>query len=468
MHRKALDYLKDNWISSADRKPLIIRGARQVGKTWLVRKLATLCNKSLIEINFEKDPQAYTLFTSNDPQQILRNLSAFLNQTIDIPNCLLFLDEVQVVPDILAKLRWFYENCPELAVISAGSLLDFVLEDHTFSMPVGRVSYLHLEPLSFEEFLLARGQERLYDYLQNFQIEEVIPDAIHAQFSSFFKEYILVGGMPAVVINWVKEQSIPRTHQIQNDLLSTYRDDFAKYGGRISINTLDEIMMSIPKRLGQKYVYSKVNPSLNSQTVKQVLSLLNKARICHRISGSSAGGIPLSSELKEKYFKEIFLDTGLSSVALGLNYIDIQSINELNLINNGAISEQVVGQILRTIFPFYVEPALYYWQRDVSGSNAEIDYVIQHGNQVIPIEVKSGSTGSLKSLHLFMEIKKKDLAVRINSESPSITNVEVIGSQKQTVAYTLLSLPFYLMEQIHRLLNLSKSPNHGTSPPVPM
>jgi uncharacterized protein len=455
MHRMALTYLKENWLTSLNRKPLIIRGARQVGKTWLIRKLAAMSDKTLIEVNFEKSPQVSSLFSSNDPHQTLNSLSVFLNQKIEISQCLLFLDEIQAAPEILAKLRWFYEECPQLPVVAAGSLLEFVLEEHTFSMPVGRVSYLHLEPLSFEEFLLARGQEILYDYLLNFHFRSnlEIPEAIHTQFLSLFKEYILVGGMPAVVSSWLEEPLVLTVHQLQNDLLATYRDDFAKYGRRIASDKLDEIMMSVPKRVGQKYVYSKVNPSLNGQMVKQILALFNKARICHRVFGCSANGVPLASEIKEKYFKEVFLDTGLCSAALGLNYLQIQSVGELSIINSGAIAEQVAGQLLRTIGPFYVEPALYYWHRDAEGSSAEIDYVIQHENQVIPIEVKAGSTGSLKSLHLFMESKKKDLAIRINSDTPSKTKINVRGSAGKPIVYTLLSIPLYLTGQIHRLLN---------------
>lgn len=453
MQRLALAYLKENWLGSVDRKPLVMRGARQVGKTWLVRQLAALSGRTLAEVNFEKTPQASSLFSSNDPHQILRALSVFLNQKIELSQSLLFLDEIQAAPEILAKLRWFYEECPELPVIAAGSLLEFVLEDHRFSMPVGRVSYMHVEPLSFEEFLLARNQEILCDYLLNFQFDQEIPEAIHAQVLSLFKEYIFVGGMPAVVSRWAEEQLVASIHQLQNDLLATYRDDFAKYGKRIASDRLDEIMMSVPKRLGQKYVYSKVNPSLNGQTVKQILSLFNKARVCHRVSGCSANGVPLSAEIKEKYFKEIFLDTGLCSVALGLNYLQIQSTDEIDLVNSGAIAEQVVGQLLRTIDPFYVEPALYYWQREAEGSSAEIDYVIQHGNHVIPIEVKAGSTGSLKSLHLFMDSKEKKVAIRINADRPSKTDVTIQGSRGQPVTYRLLSLPLYLTGQIHRLLN---------------
>lgn len=456
MRRMALSYLKEQWLETADRKPLVMRGARQVGKTWAVRQLAVDSQKTLIEINFERTPQIVTLFESNDPQLILTNLSVFTNQTIDPQKSLLFLDEIQAAPEILAKLRWFAEECPKLPVIAAGSLLEFILEDHAFSMPVGRITYLHLEPLSFEEFLLAKGKESLYDYLQKYQFETLIPSIIHEQLMSIFKEYIVVGAMPAAVSNWIDNKSMAQVQKIQNDLLATYRDDFAKYAKRLSLNKLDEIMMSVPRRLGQKYVYSKVNPALNSQTVKQVLSLFNKARVCHRVSGCSANGIPLLSELKEKYFKQLFLDVGLCYAALGglgsTEYGELQKIDELIFVNNGAVAEQVVGQLLRTINPFYIEPALYYWHRDEEGSNAEIDYVIQHENRVIPIEVKAGSAGSLKSLHLFMESKQKDLAIRVNSNLPNRSLVKVKGRSGEEVDYTLLSIPFYLIGQVHRLL----------------
>ncbi|MFO9540663.1 DUF4143 domain-containing protein, partial [Legionella pneumophila serogroup 1] len=220
--------------------------------------------------------------------------------------------------------------------------------------------------------------------------------------TTLFKEYLIIGGMPAVVSNWAAERSLNRVSQIQNDLLATYRDDFSKYKGRLAIERLDEVLNSIPKMLGQKFVFSRVNKTIQASTIKHVLDLLEKARISHRVQSSSANGVPLASEIKEKFFKEIFLDIGLCSTALGLNLNQINSTNEILLINNGGIAEQVVGQLLRTIELPYIEPVLYYWHREEAGSSAEIDYVIQHGNKIIPIEVKAGATGSLKSLHVFM------------------------------------------------------------------
>lgn len=451
MKRTCLSYLQE-WLSSAERKPLVVRGARQVGKTWLVRHLAAVNNKQLIELNFEKRPALVSLFASNDPQQILLNLEASFNQKINPAQSLLFLDEIQAAPELLAKLRWFAEELAELPVVAAGSLLEFILAEHSFSMPVGRINYMHVEPLSFEEFLLANDQALLYQYLTEYDFATDIPSALHAQLTSALKEFMIIGGLPTAVVNWNTEHSLTKINQIQHDLLATYRDDFAKYSKRIVTQNLDEVMMAIPKMLSQKFVFSRVNSALNSNAVKQIITLLNKARIAHRVVSCAANGVPLASEIKEKYFKEIFLDIGLSCAALGLTLTQINTTQEIVLINNGGVAEQLVGQLLRTINPPYIEPVLYYWQRDEKGSNAEIDYIIQHGNQVIPVEVKAGSTGSLKSLHLFMALKKSPLAVRINADLPTKTAVKVKDHAGKSIQYTLLSVPFYLLGQLHRLI----------------
>lgn len=454
MERTALQPLK-NWLTSVGRKPLVIRGARQVGKTWLVRQFAKTAGKTLVELNFEKQPSYASFFSSNDPQQILLNLTAVTNEKINPENTVLFLDEIQAVPQLLSKLRWFCEDLAQLPVIAAGSLLEFVLAEHSFSMPVGRISYMHLEPLSFEEFLLASDKKALFDYLKTFDLTVNIPLAIHEQLMLLFKTYVLVGGLPSAVASWIVEHSPSRVSQIQHDLLATYRDDFAKYKSRIATERLEEVLVGTPKMLGKKFVFSRVNASVSSNTIKQALTLLEKARICCRVQSCSANGVPLASEIKEKYFKEIFLDTGLCCAMLGLNLSHINAVAEMTLVNQGGIAEQVVGQLLRTIEPSYIEPTLYCWNREEPGASAEIDYVIAHGNQAIPIEVKAGATGSLKSLHLFMGLKKIPVAIRINSDVPSKTAVKSKDNFGNQVEYTLISLPFYLAGEIHRLLDES-------------
>ncbi|MBS0648969.1 MAG: ATP-binding protein [Verrucomicrobia bacterium] len=450
MKRKYLVFLQD-WLESRNRHPLVIRGARQTGKTWLVRYFAKQQNKRLIELNLEKEPQFATFFKSNDPKQILLNLGAYLGEVVEPKKCLLFLDEIQAIPELLAKLRWFAEDLPELPVIAAGSLLEFVLEKHTFSMPVGRIGYMHMEPFSFEEFLVASNQEGLLDYLKAFEWNKEIPEALHNRLMSLVKEYVVIGGMPAAVETWIIDRSLPKVSQVHRNLITTYRDDFAKYSGRIDKERLDEILLAVPKFLGEKFIYSKVNPDVKSVVAKQALDLLCKARVCHRVTSAHANGIPLGAELDKKFFKSIFLDVGLCSAALGLTLDQITAVNEIALVNSGGVAEQIVGQFLRTINASYIEPELYYWLREGKNS-AEIDYIIQQGSRIVPIEVKAGSTGSLKSLHLFMGLKKLSLAVRINSDFPSKTEVQVKDQNGDDVRYTLVSIPFYLVGQISRLI----------------
>lgn len=442
-----------NWFYSADRKPLVIRGARQVGKTWLARQLAQVVDLCLIEFNFEEKKQDISLFRTNDPHTTLQEIGASRNITIKPENSLLFLDEIQVVPDLLAKLRWFAEKMPELAVIATGSLLDFTLEKHTFSMPVGRIGYLYLEPLSFEEYLIAKKMSGLIKYIREYSINTPVPDSIHDQLMTLFKEYIIIGGLPAAVSNWISENSLVKVSKIQHDLITSYRDDFGKYRGRLNIDRLEDVMMSIPRQLGNKFSYTLVNPNIQSSSAKQALELLNKARVSHQVKSSHANGVPLGAETNDKFFKEIFIDVGLSSTQLGLNLSEVQSAAEIDLINKGGIAEQLVGQLLRTVCPYYVDPSLYCWIRHTPSSNSEIDYLIQHNSKIIPIEVKAGTTGTLKSLHYFMEIKGLNIAVRINSDRPSVVKVEMKDTLGNPVRYTLLSIPFYLLGQIHYLLD---------------
>lgn len=446
-----------NWLNSTERKPLVIRGARQVGKTWIIRELAQSQKRQLIELNFEKRPDIQTLFHSNDPNEILANIAAFSGKTIEPSTSILFLDEIQTVPQLLAKLRWFAEDMPQLAVIAAGSLLDFALAEHQFSMPVGRISYLYLEPLSFEEFLDATENHNLRSYIKNYEWNTEIPDVIHIKLITLIKEYLLVGGMPSAVLSWITKKDPNTLNQIQHDLLTTYREDFAKYKGRLSIDRLEDIMNSIPLQLGKKFVYSHANSQATSVPLKQALELLVKARVCHSIISTSANGLPLGAEANHKFLKIISLDCGLCCISLGLSLHQLASISDISLINKGAMAEQLVGQILRTIDVPYVDPALYYWHREKHNSSAEIDYIIQHENQLIPLEVKAGTTGSLKSLREFVKEKKISLAVRVNSDKPSVVSAQITDQTTCPFEYTLISLPFYLLGQIHRLIKKSQS-----------
>lgn len=455
MKRDRSAFLID-WLNSSSRKPLIIRGARQVGKTWLIRDLANSQGRRLVELNFEKRPDMESLFSSNDPKEILLNIAAFSEGIIDPSKTILFLDEIQSAPNLLEKLRWFAEDMPELPVIAAGSLLDFALAKHEFSMPVGRIGYLYLEPLSFEEFLSALGQNGLRSYLESYDWNLTVPEAIHLALMKVIKEYLIVGGMPAAVSSWSNEKAPDAINQIHFDLLATYRDDFAKYSGRLSVDRLEDVMSSVPLQLGKKFVYKNVNSDVGTASLKQALDLLSKARICHRVISTSANGVPLGAEVDERSLKVIMLDCGLCGTSLGLSLHQLSSISEITMINNGGMAEQLVGQLLRTMAPGYVPPSLYYWQRDKKGSEAEVDYIIQYENQVIPVEVKAGTTGTLKSLHQFVKDKKKTIAVRVNSDLPRVGLIQVKDSLGSSIEYTLISVPFYLLGQLKRLIKSSE------------
>jgi len=272
---------------------------------------------------------------------------------------------------------------------------------------------------------------------------------------AIFKEYMIIGGLPAAVASWSSEQSLTKVSKIHHDLVTNYRDDFGKYRGRLATEKLEDIMLSVPKQLAQKFTYQDANPNVHSSQLKQALGLLNKARISHEVISSYSNGIPLAAETNSKYFKEIFIDVGLCCAQVGLTLDEVQSINEITLINRGGIAEQSAGQILRTVFPYYIDPALFCWMRMTPGTSSEIDYILQHKSNVIPIEVKAGTTGTLKSLHYFMGMKGFNFAVRVNSDYPSLVNVAVKDTLGKAVQYKLLSIPFYLLGQIHRLIDLS-------------
>lgn len=454
--RRVISQDLQNWLISHSRKPLIMRGARQVGKTWLVRDFANQSQKKLIEINFELKPELYSVFKGNEPKIILRNIELSLGITININESILFLDEIQNYPEIIAKLRWFYELLPTLPVIVAGSLLDFALEQHTFSMPVGRISYLHVEPLSFEEFLLAKQLDSLVAFIQSFQIDTQVPEVIHNKLMFLFKEFLVVGGMPAAVSMWIETGSLQNVARVHSELLLTYRDDFSKYSGKLPTQHLEEVMSAVPKFLGHKFIYTHVNRDTKIAMLKSALHLLCKARICYLIKATAANGIPLLAEVNEKYFKVGFIDVGLVSSMLHLRLDQFEAVNDINLINQGAISEQVVWQLLRTTLPVYMEPANFYWCREEKSASAEIDAIIQHDAHIIPIEIKSGATGSLKSLHYFMAEKKGSIAIRINSDTPSQVPVLMKTSLGKQADYRLLSVPFYLTQQISHLLKQLK------------
>jgi len=441
----------DNWLKNHNRKPMVLRGARQVGKTWLVRDLAKRQKLKLIELNFERLPNLADLFSENNPEEILRNIEAELATTIKPESSLLFLDEIQAAPELFSKLRWFKEDMQKLPVIAAGSLLDFALNKYQYSMPVGRITYFHLEQLSFFEFVLGTGNEALYKKLLSFSLETGMPESLHEKCVGLYHDYCLVGGMPEVVREWVNSKNLKSCIKIQQDLLATYRDDFHKYGGEINAGLLNRIMLSVAEQLGNKFVYSRVDPAKKIVRIKKALTRLSQAKVCTKVLHTAGNGLPLGAESNEKFFKVLMVDIGLISVQLGLSSTKYSEAKNVIFSNKGGLAEQFVGQHLRAAQTPLTAPHLFYWQR-TGGRLGEIDYIIQHGNRVVPVEVKSGSAGSMKSLHQFMAEKRLDFAVRCNTNQVSLENIRVKTTIGKPVSYRLLSIPVYLTERLNGLI----------------
>ena len=441
----------DQWLKSPSRKPMVLRGARQVGKTWLVRDLAKRHGLQLIELNLERFPDLVDLFSENRPEAVLLNLEAELSAPVNRQSAILFLDEIQAAPELFSKLRWFREDMPDLPVIAAGSLLDFALHKYQFSMPVGRVSYFYLEPMSFFEFLQASGHGALYRKLSSVSLASGLATSLHEKCLKLFQTYCLMGGMPEVVQAWINTGNPGECIKIQHDLLATFRDDFHKYGEGMEAAALDKIMLSVARQLGNKFVYSRVDPSSKAGPIKKAFHLLCRAKVCSKVAHSTGNGLPLGAESNEKFFKALMVDIGLISAQLGISSTRRREAEALVFSNKGGLAEQFVGQQLRAIKSPLVDASLFYWQR-TGGRQGEIDYLLQHGNRVVPVEVKSGPAGSMKSLHQFMAEKGLDFAVRCNFNLPSIENIKLKTTLGKPVSYRLLSIPVYLTQCLDRLM----------------
>jgi len=450
LQRTALDYLRD-WTTRTSRKPLLVRGARQVGKTTLVRMLAAEAFAGLLEINLETDTDVASLFQSKDPSRIVELLEARYGADIRPGRTLLFLDEIQAAPELLSCLRCFHERLPELHVVGAGSLLDFAIEDHVFSMPVGRIEYLHLGPMGFEEFLLALGRERLVALVRGFVPGQDVPAALHAELMRCVRQFLVVGGMPASVAALAQSGGVRESEAVRQSILSTYRDDFAKYGRRIDHRRLAKVFDKVPLLVGSKFMYSRVDRGERARELGKALEALCLARVVHRVRHTAANGIPLGAETSDRSFKVLFMDVGLLCRSYGLGVLDVESAEDVMLVNAGAICEQFVGQHLLHSGEPYDEPAAHCWMRQKSQSNAEIDYVISVGEHVVPVEVKAGKTGTLKSLHVFLREKGRSFGLRFNADVPSLLDAETSLADGGNRPFALLSLPLYLVGQARRL-----------------
>jgi len=449
MKRTGMDYLK-KWKDKKTRKPLIIRGARQVGKSYLVRLFASEHAFDLLEINFELNDDYIPCFKSKNPKQIITLLELKSLQKVVPGKTLLFLDEIQAAPEVLACLRYFHEILPGLHVIAAGSLLEFVLEEHSFSMPVGRIEYMHLGPMSFKEFLDGIGRHQIREFIEQYQYPDEFPIVVHDELMKIFKLYLAIGGMPEAVQVYKNTNSLLEVDTIKQSVLLSYRDDFSKYQRRVNHVRLQKVFQKLPLQIGQKIKYINLDRNEKSADLKKALHLLSLARVFYPVFHTAANGIPLRAQINEKNLKPLFLDVGLLTRACGVSYADIEMADQVTLINSGPICEQFIGQHLLYARPCYEEPELFYWCREKRQASSEIDYILSCGPRIIPVEVKAGKTGTLKSLHVFIKEKQLNYGVRFNADTPSCLDIST-SLPGRPVMFKLLSLPLYMVEELQRM-----------------
>jgi predicted AAA+ superfamily ATPase len=440
------------------RKPLIIRGARQVGKSTLVRLFAEQKRLSLTEVNLERHLGLDDAFKSKDPHQNVNQIEALPNARPILTNSVLFLDEIQAAPDAIPSLRYFYEDMSELPVVAAGSLLEFVLSDHRFSMPVGRIQYLHMGPMTFTEFLEALDETKLKNEIDSYEPGKDIGPVVHRRLLELLRSYYVVGGMPEAVAVFAKDRKFIAVSAVHNSIIETYRDDFQKYGANRNLARMQNVVNFAARNVGVKIKYSNVSPDDQSVTIKKDIELLSMARVISKVIHSDASGLPLQADVDDKVYKLLFLDVGLMNAVCGLNWNSISKMDDTRLINEGAIAEQFIGQHLQDLFAGNPNRELNYWLREGRTSNAEVDFVVALEGRIIPIEVKAGGRGSLRSLHQFAGEKSAPLAVRFDANLPSLQIVDAVirkAGIATPVQYRLMSLPLYLVEKLTDLIRQS-------------
>jgi len=452
------DALRDlgAWFSGRRRKPLVIRGARQVGKSTLVRAFAKSYDLDLVEINLEQNLFLEEVFASLDASRIFSEIEALVRRQLS-KQSLLFLDEIQSTPSGLTALRYIAEYAPDLPIIAAGSLLEFVLRDHQFSMPVGRIEYLHLGPMRFSEFLDALGEDWGAGKIRSWKIGEAFPDSIHRYMLKLLRQYFAIGGMPEAVEAFAFDRSLQRVSKIHRSIISTYKDDFNKYAVRQrDLLNLQRLFAYVPGTIGKKMKYSAVSRDESARNLHHSLELLFLSRVILPVFHSDATGIPLGAEINHKVYKCLFLDIGLMNSILGLSEPYLATLEAVKLVNEGGLAEQFVGQHLAYQESSNIEPGVFYWLREGRTNNAEIDYVISYNSGLIPIEVKAGKSGSLRSLHQFILARSPEITVRFDANPPSFNQWEHSAGPNMKglskIEYKLLSLPMYMVGEMPRLI----------------
>lgn len=403
------------WKADPRHKPLLIRGARQVGKSTAVRELAKQF-RYFVEINLEKQPDMLQLFPENiDVKKTCEKLSGTLGMPIVPGETLLFIDEIQVSKEAVMSLRYFKEDYPELHVIAAGSLLEFALEEMP-SFGVGRIRSLYMYPFSFDEFLMAQGLDLMIGYKKKANSEEPLTEKAHKDLVEQLRTFYLVGGMPAAVTEWVETHSYIDVSRIHTDIIQTYEDDFNKYKKRVSPVMIRQVLRSVALQVGNKFVYAVAARDVHSSVVRDALHLLTLAGLITPVKHTDGNGVPLGAEVNDSYVKYLFFDLGVMQTLLGIPTAEILMASDVDFVNKGGASEMFAGLEMQKYHDCFQRSEMYYWNNTVKGSLAEVDYLRTRSGKVLPVEVKANTQGGMQSLWIFMRKRKLHEAIRTSLE----------------------------------------------------
>ena len=440
INRNIINYLRE-WRNRKNRKPLVLRGARQVGKTTLVDQFGQDF-EIYLRLNLE-EPEHIQLFDSYTNMDVLLTGIYLVNgvEKKEVPT-LLFIDEIQYSPRAVSLLRYFYEKMPWLHVIAAGSLLETLIDKH-ISFPVGRVEYLAIHPCSFNEFLGAMGNTEL----QKAHSAGEIPEALHQFTINLFNQYALVGGMPEVVAEYAENKDIISLGRIYNSLLSGYQYDIEKYAPTGNINHILRHILKIGwNYAAQRIKFERFGESdYRSREVGEAFRLLEKTMLLEMAYPYSGYKVPVIPELKRSP-KLLWLDTGIVNYVAGIQK-EVFSVKDISDVWRGKVAEQIVGQELISDSTDFLNKRNY-WMRNAHSSDAEVDFILQHDSKIIPVEVKSGHNSKLRSLHLFMDEVEHNTAIRIWSGNFSIDKITTPKGK----LFALYNVPFYYAGQLKKII----------------
>ncbi len=416
------------WKNGTKRKPLLLQGARQVGKTYLVNEFGHKEYSNYVYLNFEQNPNLVSLFKNElSPEKIINNISLFIGRKINSTDTLIFFDEIQVVPEVLTSLKYFYEQAPDFHIIAAGSLLGVSVGKQS-SFPVGKVNFMTLYSMSFIEYLTAFGEKLMVENLVNAKKIEALPEILHNKLLTHLKLYLYLGGMPEVLQDYLDNRDIISVRKIQNEILEAYKRDFSKYTDKTQAIKTSELWHSIPRQLAKeskKFKYSDVRKNARAVTFEQTIEWLKKAGLIDVVYNISIPKLPLSGYADYSKFKIYLHDTGLLGAMLNLSSNIIVEPTELFSEYNGAFIENFVASELVASGI----KDLFYWS---SKSDAEVDFILQKDNNIYPLEVKSGTSKNLKSIRSYEDKYKPKLIYRTSSrnfiQSGNFINIPLYAS----------------------------------------